>query len=95
MATKKVEASSAERRLIDRMFIAYHELQKLGWRETLYAPSDTPLELIEAGSTGIHEGVRNGDGSFWIYDGESLPSKPILFRSRVAVASEREERTHG
>jgi hypothetical protein len=60
----------------------YHRLQELGWREAMYAPrdSDVTLELIEAGSSGIHVGYRDTEGHFWIQDDDTWPSSPILWR---------------
>lgn len=73
--------SEAEREHLVAMFRGFDALQNLGWREASYAPRDgSPLLLIEAGSTGIHEGHRDGEGRFWAYDGDTWPSRPILWK---------------
>lgn len=78
-----------ERQEIVKMFTAYVNLQGMGWRqENLpYRPKDgTVYELIEAGSTGVHEGHYKGEwpnGSWWVHvAGDTLPSRPILFRPK-------------
>lgn len=60
----------------------FYRLKDLGWRDATYAPADnSPLELIEAGSTGIHKGHRDNERRFWIEaDSDLWPSRPILFR---------------
>jgi len=68
---------------LNAMFEAFDRLRELGWKEAMYAPRDTPLEVIEMGSTGIHKaqrGLRDGDDRFWIFDGDCWPSKPCLYR---------------
>ena len=67
------------------IFHAYDRLRKLGWRDTIYAPRDgSPLLLIEAGSTGIHQGYRDEHG-FWVIDEDTYPSHPILFKVAIAA----------
>lgn len=74
------EGQEVEIRII---FNAFNRLQKLGWRAAIYAPRDrSPLLLIEAGSTGIHHGYRDEHG-FWVHDGETYPSNPILWKAEV------------
>ncbi len=72
---------------IDALFAAFNQLRTLGWREMMYAPRDgTPVQIIELGSTGIHEacwmsfdhGSLNICGSFFA-DGD-YPSRPALWR---------------
>jgi hypothetical protein len=72
--------SEHERDLLVQMFTAFDALRKTGWREAVYAPKDTPLHLIEAGSTGVFNGTRDETG-FWVFDGgDTWPSRAILFR---------------
>lgn len=67
---------------------AYRRLQELGWREAIYAPKGEPLEVIEMGSTGIHKADRDGQGRFWIYDGDVWPSRAVLFRADTTPVSD-------
>jgi hypothetical protein len=75
--------TKAERKLLDRLVKAVRALEALGWRDSMYAPKGEPLLLIEARSTGIHEGHYDDIG-FWIYDGDTWPSRPILFKPKPA-----------
>ncbi len=69
------------------MFEAYLRLKELGWRDACYCPKDgTLFDVIEAGSTGIHECHYQGDwpGTYWIHsDNDLWPARPILFRARA------------
>lgn len=70
---------------IEAMFSAWQRLEELGWRDAIYCPKDgTHFQVIEAGSTGIHDCNYQGkwaSGSFWLYgDGDVWPSRPILFK---------------
>lgn len=73
---------------------AWQRLKELGWRDSMYMPSDgTECDVIEVGSTGIHAGMcmRDGHGrrTYWVADaGDLWPSSPIVFRPRPALASE-------
>lgn len=70
-----------ERGLLLALFGAFCELRNCGWRESMYAPFDKDLELIEAGSTGIHKGYRDKYSGFWIVDPmDTWPANPILYR---------------
>lgn len=72
--------SEEEQRLIAAMFKAFDRLRNLGWQDAMYAPQGKDLEVIEAGSTGIHRATRDEIG-FWIHDKyDTWPSTPILFR---------------
>lgn len=69
---------------------AHQRLGDLGWRDAIYCPKDgTLFEVIEAGSTGIHDCVYHGEwpkGDWWIIDaGDLCPSRPILFRLKPAA----------
>lgn len=87
---KKLERATAmpsDEDALRVMFSAWERLKELGWREAMYAPRDgRVLELIEAGSTGIHRGHK--DEKFtWIHDaGDLWPSHPILFRETTPDA---------
>lgn len=69
------------------LFGAWQRLKELGWREAIYCPKDgSTFLVVEAGSTGIHECIYQGEwptGSWWIAsDGDLYPSRPILFKLR-------------
>lgn len=90
-----MSTANGERATINKLFAAYNRLTELGWRSAFYAPRDgTPIELLEAGSTGIHTGHRDADGSFWIADADdSWPSMPVLFRPKGTQAKPQHEDT--
>lgn len=63
------------------MMDAWTRLKEMGWREAQYAPTDrSRLELIEVGSTGVHRGYRDEQRRFWVIDGDTWPSSPVLWR---------------
>lgn len=62
-------------------------LKDLGWRDAIYCPKDgSVFEVIEFGSTGIHDCHYEGEwpnGSWWTHsDGDLWPSRPVLFRKK-------------
>jgi len=71
-----------EQRAMNALFDAWYRLKELGWCEAMYAPRDGTLcEFIECGSTGIHRGHVNENGTIWLHDdGDIWPSNPVLFR---------------
>lgn len=77
--TDRATAMPTERDALAAMTQAHHRLTELGWRSAMYAPKDSPLLLIEPGSSGIHSGRRDAYG-FWILDGDMWPSSPCLFK---------------
>lgn len=85
-AAKKHRADTmpTEKEAVSAMWSAYQRLRELGWREACYAPTDTPVRLVEPGSSGIHDGVANGEWprkSFWVFEaGDQWPSHPCLFK---------------
>lgn len=98
----QVEQASAQRAVnmptddaaITVFFDAWERLRELGWRDAVYCPKDgTIFEVIEAGSTGIHDCSYIGEwpnGSWWIHaDGDLCPSHPVLFRVKQPVAEDR------
>lgn len=82
---KKTKENREEREFA--LTLALHQaigaLEKEGWKLiTQGTPSiGTRVLLIEHGSTGIHRGVRDEQGRFWI-EGELdiYPSRPILWK---------------
>lgn len=82
-AARMPDEASAIRALFD----AYGRLKELGWHEATYATKGVPLQMIEVGSTGIHEGYRDEHG-FWIHShGDLWPSRPVLSRPAPAEAA--------
>lgn len=83
--TKRMADMPTEQDAIEALWQAYTRLKELGWQDPVYAPKDgSQLDLIEPGSTGIHQGVYEGKwptGSWWIYDGDLWPSRPVLARA--------------
>jgi len=75
------EPTDAERQAMTNIARAIRALERLGWRAPMYAPKDQSLLLIEARSTGLHEGYRD-EISFWICDGDTWPSEPILWKPK-------------
>lgn len=86
----RAEAMPTEEAAVRVMCDAFHRLKELGWREACYAPTETPLKVIEPGSSGIHDARADGEWpnkSFWIAEaGDLWPSRPCLFK---CVASDR------
>lgn len=73
------------RTAICAMMDAHTRLKELGWREAIYCPKDgSEFEAIEAGSTGIHRCIYEGEwpaGRWWLlHDGDMSPSRPVLYR---------------
>lgn len=83
---RRAASMPTEKDALRVLFDAYERLRELGWREWIYMPKDgTEVQLIEAGSTGVHRGHYQGKwpkGSVWIAeDGDLWPSHPILFKA--------------
>jgi hypothetical protein len=76
-------SGASEQALIVLMFRCYDALRsRHGWSAAMYAPADgSQLEVIEAGSTGIHMATRDEERRFWVHDDfDSWPSDPVLYR---------------
>lgn len=80
----RAERMPDEQAAIRQMHDAYIRLTELGWQNAIYCPKDgSHFKVIEAGSTGIHDANYTGEwpkGSWWVYDGDVWPSRPVLFR---------------
>ena len=80
----RAEAMPTEQDAVRAMCDAFHRLKELGWREACYAPQDTPIKVVEPGSSGIHPATATGEWprkSFWIHEaGDMWPSHPCLFK---------------
>lgn len=89
---KRAADMPTEQDAANALWSAYQRLHELGWREARYAPTGTPLSLVEPGSSGIHTGQADGEWphkSFWIADGGDLwPSRPCLFKIPSHAAGE-------
>lgn len=82
---KRVAAMPDEQAAIKHMWDGWYRLKDFGWNDAVYCPKDgTHFQVIEAGSTGIHDCTYEGEwpkGSWWLYgDGDVWPSRPILFK---------------
>lgn len=75
------DVSKEEQDLLIALFSAYDKLRCLGWREAFHAPQPVKLWVIEPGSTGVHEGYRDGH-TFWVQhdNTDTYPSNPVLFK---------------
>lgn len=66
------------------MWSAWQRLRELGWRETMYGPTNERVRTISPGSSGIHIGSRHEpwpEKTWWIEDGGDLwPGNPALFK---------------
>lgn len=85
MTQPEARQEKETRSAIDALFDAYNRLKLAGWNDAMYCPKDgTVFEVIEAGSTGIHECHYAGEwpnGVYWVHGPNDLwPSRPILFR---------------
>ncbi len=84
--TRRAEKMPTEKDALIQMHEAYQRLSDLGWSNACYCPKDGSMfSAIEAGSTGIHKCKYEGiwpKGTWWIYDGDVWPSRPILWRKR-------------
>lgn len=85
-----------EKAALNTMFYGWYRLKELGWSEAIYCPKDgTHFQAIEAGSTGIHDCNYIGewpDGTWWLYDGDICPSRPVLFKLYPVDQAKRDAR---
>jgi hypothetical protein len=87
-AAKAAEAARAKAMpttedAISIMYSGYQRLLELGWRQAMYAPKGTTVLVIEPGSSGEHEAMRDEEGRFWIAaEGDLWPSIPCLFKAK-------------
>lgn len=83
----RAEKMPDEKAALRQMFEAHTRLVELGWKEAMYCPKDGSMfSAIEPGSVGIHKCSYSGEwptGSWWVYDGDVWPSRPILWRPRA------------
>jgi len=83
-ADKRPKRSPKEAAALDVMWRGYDDLWRLGWKDIIYCPKDGSHFLaITAGATAVFECNYIGewpDGSWWIYDGDVWPARPILWK---------------
>lgn len=82
---KRAALMPTEEDAVRMMCSAHHRLKELGWRETMYGPTNVVVKLIEPGSSGIHEGVRDKpwpEKTWWSTCPEMWPMHPCLFKSK-------------
>jgi hypothetical protein len=81
---KRAADMPTEEDAVRAMWDAWYRLKELGWRETMYAPTNESVRLIEAGSAGIHRGSRHDpwpEKTWWIESSDDLwPSTPCLWK---------------
>jgi len=78
---RRAELMPTEKDAVRMLTQAVERLKELGWRDTMYGPTNVEVQLIEPGSSGIHRGSRWApwpEKTWWI-DGD-CPSNPILFK---------------
>lgn len=93
---ERAERMPDEQSAIRAMWDAYQRLCELGWNDPSYCPKDgTHFKVIEPGSTGIHDANYHGEwptGSWWLYDGDVWPSRPVLFKLYPEDQAKEDER---
>ena len=103
LAEIAAEKAAREARMPDeatalrQMFDAWTRLKELGFKEARYGPRGVTVEVIEIGSTGIHQGYMDEKSEsclYWLFDnGDLWPSRPILYRTLSATAPSATEKT--
>lgn len=82
---QRAELMPDEMTAVGVMWSAFQRLKELGWRETCYAKTNERVQIIEAGSGGIHIGSRWKDwpSKDWMIEGadDLWPSTPCLFKA--------------
>lgn len=94
---ERAEKLPDEETAINAMSEAFYRLKELGWRDACYCPKDgSEFLVIEAGSTGIHRCIYQGDwpsGGWWIIaDCDLWPLRPVLFKLYPEDEARRKER---
>lgn len=90
---RRTELMPTEQDAAAMLFQAWYRLKELGWRETCYGPTNETVQLIEPGSSGIHQGQRWNpwpEKTWWIDGG--APSNPCLFKPLDAVIGSAERK---
>lgn len=80
---RRAELMPTEKDAAKLMWDAWYRLKELGWREAMYGPTNTPVMVVEPGSSGIHKAVRNEpwpEKTWWSCDSDMSPMNPCLFK---------------
>ena len=83
---RRAELMPTEQDAVRMMCEAHHRLKELGWRETMYGPTGEVVQVVEPGSSGIHEAVRHEpwpEKTWWSADAEMWPMAPCLFKPKA------------
>ena len=96
----RAEAMPTEKDALSAFHQAATRLQELGWKSPIYCPKDgTAFDVIEVGSSGIHECFYLGDWptGMWCIpcEGDIWPSRPALFKPRSTASPNRMEKPDG
>ncbi len=78
---RRAQLMPTEKDAARAMWEAWYRLKELGWRETMYGPTNETVQLIEPGSSGIHRGQRWKawpEKTWWIDN--DAPSNPCLWK---------------
>jgi len=81
--TRKPKVTPDEMRHLDTLFQSWKALKALGWEEPRYfrwPEAHKEFELIELGSTGVHQAVHFGDPGKVCWVDREWPSYPFLVR---------------
>lgn len=81
---KRAADMPTEEDAVRAMWAAWQRLRELGWRETMYGPTNERVRTVSPGSAGTHVGSRSEpwpEKTWWIEDGGDLwPGQPCLFK---------------
>jgi hypothetical protein len=78
-----------EQSAIEQLNDAATRLADFGWKKPCYGPKTGSVDILELGSTGIHDGAYWGEwpnGSWNIYDGDVWPADPAFVRAKAIEA---------
>lgn len=80
--------TNREQDAINRLYTAYQDLKKMGWRGSRPPESVGDFWSIDPGSTGVHyttKGEPRMVPSFWVCDGDLWPAGDICLWREMAV----------
>lgn len=98
LKAKRAADMPTEKEALQVLGQAYERLKELGFKTAYGAENNKEYDVIEAGSTGIHTATYEGKwptGSWWIHDGETWPSRPILYREKPSASIQKAEPKEG